>query len=193
MPAASSMTDVIRMQASAASSPTLEPIMTPRLAPLSQPPPDRGQYRGGTDYPGRQCEHDLCSRHKGRSGARDPMPSTSRPWRTGSCHAEGSESARKNTQLTRTTSIAYTWRKPCGHSAIRRESPSALDDQKGAVKQAPDDETPARAMPQPAQEEDDHQIQVDAPGRARDCRPAGCTDSRGTSWTARCASAARIR
>ena len=72
-------------------------------------------------------------------------------------------------------------------------APAVIDHEQRAVHAAPDDECPARAVPQPAQQHRDEQVHV-APDRALSgCRPGGRRDSRAGSATASCASAARTR
>ncbi len=72
-----------------------------------------------------------------------------------------------------------------GRRARRRapDAPKPLERQEQAVPHAPDDELPARAVPQAAQQEHDPEIARVGQSR-RGCRRAGCRRSRGTRSTA---------
>ena len=65
-----------------------------------------------------------------------------------------------------------------------------FDDEKRAVEEAPDDEVPARAVPEAAQKEHGDEIAIH-PRATRGCRRAARRGSRETTTTATCASAAR--
>ena len=68
-----------------------------------------------------------------------------------------------------------------------------LEHQERAVKKAPGGERPARAVPEPAQEEDGHQVGIIPHRRAPIAPQREYRGSRETRWRARCASAARNR
>ena len=148
--------------------------------------------RRRSDRAGDEREPDLGVRNhaivEGLDARRGRLP----PWRRDTTTASGSVSARKNTQPTITTTSRYAWRSgvraAAGPNAGEAQS---FRDEERAVKQAPDDEVPARAVPQAAQEEHVTRLRymprrADAVAAERDVEVVAEPRS-----TARCASAAR--